>query len=138
MVQANGVGAQVPAHALNEVGFGRFHDEMKMVGHEAVSVDLPGGFMAGLSEGFEEILAIHIIEENILAAVAAAHDVINRAWIFNAKLAGHGRSLQEVGSGGQGKNEPIYGLTPFLGKEFLRDKIQQYAEYRQFVLNGDK
>ena len=47
MVEANGVGAQEPAHAFDQVWLGRFFHEMKMVSHEAIGVHLPARFLAG-------------------------------------------------------------------------------------------
>ena len=51
-VEARRVGAEKPFHAGNEVGAGRFDDEMEMIAHQAVGVDLPGGFFRGLRRGF--------------------------------------------------------------------------------------
>ena len=43
---------------------------MKMVGYEAIGMDLKAGFLAGFGEGFGEIVAIDIIEKDAFAAVA--------------------------------------------------------------------
>jgi hypothetical protein len=47
---------------------------------------LPTGFLAGFSERLHEILPVPVVQENILAAVFLAHDVIQRAGIFDAQL----------------------------------------------------
>jgi hypothetical protein len=52
---------------------------MKMVAHQAIGMDLPTGLLAGLSQGFEKVLAVHIINENVLPAVTTAHHVVDRA-----------------------------------------------------------
>src|SRR5688572_32983664 len=62
---------------------------MEVVGHETEGVDLPAGPGAALSKRFEKGFPVVIILEDGLAAVAAAHDMINRALILNAQLACH-------------------------------------------------
>jgi hypothetical protein len=53
---------------------------------------LPTRFLARLGQRFQEILAVNIIEVDVLPPVAAAHDVIHRSGIFNAHLSWHGAS----------------------------------------------
>jgi hypothetical protein len=89
MVEANGVGAQEPAHALHEIGVWRLDDSVKVVGHEAIGMDLKAGFFAGFGKGLEEIVTVHILEENILATIASAHDVIDRAGKLHSIFAWH-------------------------------------------------
>jgi hypothetical protein len=89
MVEANGIGAQQPAHAFNEVRLGGFCHEMEMVSHQATGVQLPSSFMTGLRKRLDEVLPVHIIEEYILATIAPAHEVVNRSGILNSRLAGH-------------------------------------------------
>jgi hypothetical protein len=45
-----------------------------MVSHETVGVDLETGFSADFGQALEEILPVNVIEEDVLAAVAAAYD----------------------------------------------------------------
>jgi hypothetical protein len=52
-------------------------------------VDLETGFLAGFGQGLEKILTIHVIQENRLAPVSPAHDVVDGSGIFNARLARH-------------------------------------------------
>jgi len=47
-------------------------------------VNLPIGFLAGLGQRFQEILPVHVIQENILTPVTPAHDMIHRPRIFDA------------------------------------------------------
>ncbi len=35
---------------------------------------LPPGFLTGLGQGFQEVMAIRVIQENVLAPIASAHD----------------------------------------------------------------
>jgi hypothetical protein len=92
-VEAGGVGAQEPFHARDKIRARRFQDEMKVVAHQTVSVDLPGGFLAGFPEGFEEQMAVVVIVKDIFAAVAAIHNVIDRAFVLNAEFSGHGNDV---------------------------------------------
>src|SRR5688572_8661825 len=62
---------------------------MEVVGHETEGVDLPVGPGAALSERFEKGFPVLIILEDGLAAVAAAHDMIDGTLILNAQLACH-------------------------------------------------
>src|SRR5439155_7992323 len=67
--------------------------KVEMVFHEARSMHLPACLLARLSQSFQKVLPIHIIDENLLASIISAHDMVNRAGIFNAQLAGHRRIL---------------------------------------------
>ena len=60
-----------------------------MIGHKAVGMDLPVGFLASLSQGLDEILPVHIVEEDSLAPVAAAHKMIHRTRVLEAQGARH-------------------------------------------------
>jgi hypothetical protein len=68
---------------------------MKMVAHQTIGMDLPIGLLASLREGLQEILAIDVIQENVLLPITAAHDVINGIFVLDAQLSGHGATLGE-------------------------------------------
>jgi len=89
VVQPDGVRAQQPAHALDQLGVGRFHDQVKMVAHQAAGVDLPAGPLAGLGQGLEEVLSIDVVDKNVLLAVTPAHDVVNGAGILDSHFPWH-------------------------------------------------
>ena len=50
---------------------------------QAPGLDLPTRLATSLAQGIQKELAIGILEKNILVVVAAAHDVVNGAWILN-------------------------------------------------------
>ena len=52
-------------------------------------MDLPMGFLVGFGEGFDKTLAINFVQEDVLPAVPPAHNVINRAGIFDSYFPGH-------------------------------------------------
>jgi hypothetical protein len=62
---------------------------MKMIGHQAISVNLPIGFLACLGQGSDEVLSINIILENVLPPISLAHDVIFGSWKFYPHFSWH-------------------------------------------------
>ena len=86
-IEPFGIGSQQPFHAENEICFRCLDNQMKVVVHEAVGMDLPAGFFTNLPYGSEQTPAILIISENILTLVPAIHHMIDRPRIFNAQLS---------------------------------------------------
>jgi hypothetical protein len=82
-----------PSHPGDEVGVGGFHHQMIVIAHQAVRMHLPAGFQAGLAHGLEQVEPVHIGDEDVLAPISAAHDVIHRSGIFQANLSRHGQSV---------------------------------------------
>jgi len=82
-----------------------------MIGHEAISMHLPAGLLAGLSQGFNEVLPVNVVQEYLLPPLASAHNVIHGPGVLNAQFARHGRQYQ-LHVPLQQKNNPNYGLTP--------------------------
>ncbi len=54
--------------------------------------------MLCLVQHSEEPLAILIINRDGLTPIAARSDVVNRAWIFDAKWSGHCQTIRLIGS----------------------------------------
>jgi hypothetical protein len=93
VVEADRIGALQPSHAGDQIGVGGFEDKMIVVAHQAIGMRLPAGPLAGLSQRLYEVMPIHVIEENVVALIATAHDVIHRSGILHSKLARHGRFM---------------------------------------------
>ena len=53
-VQAHRVNAQKPFHPSDQIGEGRFHEQMEMVGHQTPRMHLPGRFLTNSGEGLVE------------------------------------------------------------------------------------
>jgi hypothetical protein len=87
---------------------------MKMVFHQTKGMNLEAGFLAGLAQGFDEIMAIALIKEDGFATISPAQDMIDRAGVLNADGTCHPSILPQKTPGGQCKNGQIYGLTPVL------------------------
>ncbi len=66
---------------------------VKMVGHQAIGMDLPTGLLTGFGERFQEVLKVHVIVEDVLPPIPTAHQVVNRPEIFNTHFARHMGSL---------------------------------------------
>jgi hypothetical protein len=120
VIEPDSIGALQPGHAGDQVGVWAFQDQMVMIGHETISVNLPTGLLAGLGQGFEEIVPVYIVQKNVLTPVSSAHDVIHRSRIFNPQGAWHGPSFGACAALSS-YNEPRYGLTPFLSLRRTQD-----------------
>jgi hypothetical protein len=92
-VEALGIGAQQPFHSKRQIGLRSFDDQVKMVGHEAVGVNLPAGLLTSLSQSAKELGSILVVVKNVLPMIAAANDMIARTFILDAKWARHDRKL---------------------------------------------
>jgi len=62
---------------------------------------LPASLLTRFSQGLDEIVPVHVIEENPFALIATAHDVIHGAGILHSQFARHDakdldKSNQEV------------------------------------------
>jgi hypothetical protein len=88
-VEATRVSAQQPLHPGDQIGLRRLDDQMKMIRHEDIGVNLPARLCANLAQRLNEAPAIRIIHEDPFAPVTTIHDVINRASILDSQLAGH-------------------------------------------------
>jgi len=92
-IESAGVGAQKPFHAGHQIGLWRLNDQMKVVGHQIIGVDLPTGFSASLPKRVHKAFSVLVVGEYFLVPVAPVHDVVKRARVLDAKLAG-GRKTQ--------------------------------------------
>lgn len=71
-------------------------------------MDLPARLGAGFAECSLEGFAVEVVEDDVLAAIAAIHHVINGAGVLETKFAGHGGSMQIE------KNTSIFIPDPYL------------------------
>jgi hypothetical protein len=96
-VVPDGVCAQQPLHAGDQVGLGGFQHEVQMVGHEAKGMHLPIGLLACFPKLAAETLSILVVLEDSLPAITAIDDVIHRAGVLDGQLARHsGRLLRRI------------------------------------------
>ena len=97
-VEARGVSAEEPLHARDQIGLGRFHDQMKMIVHETIGMHLPVGLGARLRQRLQEQLLILLRLEDRLAAVPPVEEVIDRTAYSTRSFLGMGLRLREIGT----------------------------------------
>ena len=56
---------------LHQVRIRGFQHQVKVIAHQAVGVHLPAGLLARFRQRLDQILAVHIIDENVLPGVPA-------------------------------------------------------------------
>jgi len=88
-VESGSVGPKEPFHPIDEIGFGGLNHQMEMIAHQAPGVNLPIRFSTRLTQSFQKQLTVFVIAEDVLAMIAAIHDVVNSALVLNSKLSGH-------------------------------------------------
>lgn len=88
-IEPDGIGAQEPAHAIDQIGLGGLNHLMEMIAHETIGMHLPSGLLTSFSHGFQEFLTIDIIQVNIFPAITATQDVVNRSRILDPHLPRH-------------------------------------------------
>ena len=70
------------AHADREIGLGRLHQKMIMIGHQAVGMADPVIATNHPGQCLEKQLAISVGKKYLMASVAAAGEMINRTGKF--------------------------------------------------------
>src|SRR5437899_7848539 len=70
---------------------------MKMRFHEAIGMDLPVGFGAGLGQGLHKGTPVNIVVKHSGFAIATAHDVVNGACVLDPQFSGHAGSIIDFG-----------------------------------------
>ena len=60
---------------------------MKVVGHQAIGVELPAGLLARFGQGLEKAEAVMVVVENLFPPIATIHQVIDGARILDSKFA---------------------------------------------------
>ena len=78
----------------------------KWIGHQAVGMNLPSGFLTRLGQGLEKVLPIHVVQKDVFAAVATVHHMINGTGIFDSDFARHFRLMRSFLHASQPRNEP--------------------------------
>jgi hypothetical protein len=79
-----GVARQKRLHAASEVGLGSLEDDVQVVGHDGESEYTPGTANCGFTEVFLKPITVDVIAHDVLAAVAAGHEVVDSARVLEA------------------------------------------------------
>jgi len=80
VVVAGVVGVRGPKCVGHRIGAFRDGDEVNVVGHEAIGEDAEVGVRVKLAEEVEVEGVVAVVEEDLLAAVAALGDVVGDVW----------------------------------------------------------
>ena len=88
-MKADGVSAQEPLHAWDQVRPGRFQHQMKVGFHQTIGMDQPAGFGASLGQRLQKGSPVNVVAEDSGFAIAAAHNVVNGALILDPEFSRH-------------------------------------------------
>ena len=105
---------------------------MKMVAHKAIGMNLPVRFCASLGQGFENVLAINVIHEDIFTAVPTSHHMVNRAGIFDPQLPWHSGRKYGCHQGVKQQKRTMLWPDPFTRL------LGVFSEVRDFILGRDR
>ena len=85
---------------------------MTLVAHHAVAIDLPARFLGSPGQGLNEIQAVRVVQQNVIAPVPTTHQMAHGTRKVNAQLARHG-PIVAVPPTLFVKNAQCKGLAPF-------------------------
>jgi hypothetical protein len=93
-------------HPATQIWFRRFAEKMTVIAHQAIGIAPPALLDDFVPEHGQEMLPVDLVMKDRVLFVATGRDVIERAGVFEAELAGHGRGA--LGEGGaKSSNDPI-------------------------------
>ncbi|MDA1275833.1 MAG: hypothetical protein O2960_17600 [Verrucomicrobia bacterium] len=75
-------------------------------------MNLPVGLLARLGQSLDELMPVHVTQEDVFTLISTAHDVINRAGIPDSQFTRHAGRIAIIGKQLKGKEGLFYGLTP--------------------------
>ena len=90
-VKVGGVRDVKMAHEFGQIGFGRLHDQVKVVGHQDVGMKADLIDFQGALELLQECFTVRIIAEDCSSFIAAAGDVIEGVGIIDPERSCHGK-----------------------------------------------
>lgn len=118
-VEISDIGDVEVAHEFGQVPERGLDQQVKMVGHQDVAVELDRIDVDGLIEKLQKAAAIRVIPKNILFFVAAAGDVVNSVRVLDAKRSGHAEeyciSRQYCQTSRSDPNTSLETIVRFLG-----------------------
>jgi len=89
-IEAGSVGAQKPLHSIHQVRLRTFQNQMKMIGYQAESMNLPLRLGANFAQARKKPVPIVIIDKNRLSTIPTVHDVVHRTCRLHSHLSSHG------------------------------------------------
>ncbi len=76
-------------HAGRKIAFGRFNDQMVVIGHLAPGVDRPVVALADLRQDVEPDLPVGIVQINIFPPITARRDMVQTTGEFQSERTRH-------------------------------------------------
>src|SRR6266496_1554354 len=123
-VEPRRISAQEPLHPRHQVSPGRFHYQMKVIGHQTPGMHVPVRLATALAQGGQEQFPILVIPEDRLPPIPPTHHVIDRPWIFDTQLARHSPTLPTIKRVSTFRTDPF--PTPFRPDTRKTSKIGSY------------
>src|SRR5881394_3810747 len=74
-IESMRVDTQQPLHSLDQIRQGCLDHQMKVIGHQAKTVHLPGRLLAALLQGLKEPLPDLVVSEDAFLMISTAHHV---------------------------------------------------------------
>jgi hypothetical protein len=96
-IEPRGVGSEQPLHTGHKIWLRGFRHEVNVVFHQAIGMDLPAGFLAGIAQRSEEGLTIFVIKEDRLTPISTAHQVVDGSRKLNAQRSRHATIEENAG-----------------------------------------
>src|SRR5436190_20747025 len=93
-IETQGVCAQQPFHARDQIGSWCLNNQMEMVAHQAPCVSEPIGLPTGVAQSLQKQDTVSVAAEDVLAVISPIDNMINRARVMNAQLTGHAQSWE--------------------------------------------
>jgi hypothetical protein len=73
-----------------------------------------------IGQRLDEIMPVHVVEENVIPLIATAHHLVDSTGIFDSHLPQRRPSLSLTSLRSQRRNEGVfYGLTHYDGASFV-------------------
>ena len=88
-IESLGVRSLQPLHAYRQIGLRRLHQQMVVIPHQNIRVDIPSRPLANLPQRGKEKPPIPFRLENRLPPVPAIHHMVNRARILQPGFPRH-------------------------------------------------
>jgi hypothetical protein len=93
VVERAGIAAVQVAHPLVEVGFRRLDDEMEVIAHQAVHVQLPLVTLCDTAEEADEEATVLVVDDDRCVIVAACDDVVDGTWFEMPQWTAHAATV---------------------------------------------
>ena len=106
-----GIGGEERLHATSEIRLRRLEHHVEVVGQDHERVDSPTATPDRPTQLLLEAVAVLVITDDVLAAIAAGHHVVDRARVLDAESSWHDLDGNTPTAAMQAKNQKP-GLTP--------------------------